>query len=315
LGTDTGGSIRQPASFCNVVGLKVTYGRVPRFGVLSMASSFDTIGPLARTVEDIARVMNVIAGSSEKDATTPRVSVPNYLDSLNQDIKGKVLGIPDEYFGDGIDEDTELLVKDAIKILEKKGAVLKQISLPHTKYGVSVYYILSPAEVSANMARFDGLRFGMSSKDSKDIIDNYYKVRGDGFGHEMKRRILIGTYVLSAGYYDAYYAKAQKVRTLVRRDCDKPFETVDAIVCPVSPFSAFKAGELTDNPLANYKADLLTIPASCAGLQAISVPCGFDKKDMPVGFQIIGPQFREDLIMNLAYKYERETEFWKVRKV
>jgi aspartyl-tRNA(Asn)/glutamyl-tRNA(Gln) amidotransferase subunit A len=311
LGTDTGGSIRQPASFCNVVGLKVTYGRVPRSGVISMASSFDTIGPLTRTVEDAAEVLNIIAGSSKKDLTTKNIEVTDYTKTLSNDIKGKVLGIPDEYFGDGIEDSTKELVMGAIAELEKKGAKIKKISLPHTKYGVAVYYVLTPAEVSANMARYDGIRFGSYSSKTKDIIDGYYKTRGEGFGDEMKRRILIGTYVLSAGYYDAYYSKAQKVRTLVCKDFEDAFKEVDAIVAPVSPFSAFKIGELSNDPLANYKADMLTIPSSCAGLPAISVPCGFDDKNMPVGLQIIAPQFREDLVLNLAYKYEEETKWYK----
>jgi len=311
LGTDTGGSIRQPASFCNVIGLKVTYGRVPRSGVISMASSFDTIGPITRTVKDAAKVLNVIAGSSKKDATTPNMEVVDYTKNLNQDIKGKIIGVPKEYFGEGIEEGTNKLVQTAIKELEKKGAILKEISLPHTKYGVAVYYVLTPAEVSANMARYDGIRFGEYSKDFKDIIDGYYKTRAEGFGAEMKRRIMIGTYVLSAGYYDAYYSKAQKVRTLVCQDFENAFKEVDVIASPVSPFSAFKIGEITDNPLANYKADVLTIPASCAGLPAISVPCGFDDKKMPVGLQIIAPQFKENLILNLAHKYEEETEWYK----
>jgi len=313
LGTDTGGSIRQPASFCNVVGLKVTYGRVPRTGVISMASSFDTIGPMARTVKDTAIALSLIAGKSDLDGTTPDVPVQDYLKNLEQDIAGKKIGIPEEYFGEGVDESTSKLVMEAISVLEKKGVIIKKVSLPHTKYGVSLYYILTPAEVSSNMSRYDGIRFGKNSEEASDLIDSYYKNRGQGFGDEMKRRILMGTYVLSAGYYDAYYRKAQKIRTLVLEDFQRAFQDVDALVGPISPFSAFKVGELTNDPLANYKADVLTIPANCAGLPAISVPCGFDNKKMPVGLQIIGSHFREDLILNIANIYEKETEFYKKR--
>jgi len=313
LGTDTGGSIRQPASFCNIVGLKVTYGRVPRSGVISMASSFDTIGPLARTVTDVATVLKYMAGTSKKDSTTPDVPVDDYPALLNGDIKGKKFGLPKEYFGEGVDDSTKEVIMNAVGVLEKKGAIIKEISLPHTEYGVAIYYILSPAEVSSNMSRYDGIRFGEHEDEFKDIIDGYYKVRGAGFGKEVKRRILIGTYVLSAGYYDAYYSRAQKVRTLVCQDFDNAFKDVDMILGPVSPFSAFKIGEITDDPLANYKADMLTIPSSCAGLPSVSVPCGFDGSDMPVGLQIIGPQFQESQILNAAFSYERETEFWKIR--
>jgi aspartyl-tRNA(Asn)/glutamyl-tRNA(Gln) amidotransferase subunit A len=314
LGTDTGGSIRQPSSFCNVTGLKVTYGRVSRSGVTAFASSWDTIGPLAKTVRDVAMVLQVIAGRDERDSTTPDVKVPDYTKNLGESVKGLRIGIPKEYFGEGIQPEVEKIVREAIKEYEKQGAVIKEISLPYTKYAVAVYYVATPAELSANLARFDGIRYGSKPKEAAEsMVDYYYKARSEGFGDEIKRRIMIGTYVLSAGYYDAYYRKAQKVRTLILRDFENAFKEVDVIAAPVSPTPAFKIGEKSGDPLAMYLADVFTIPINCAGVPAISVPCGFTSAKLPVGMQIIGPQFSEDLILKTAYAYEQATQWYKMK--
>ena len=302
IGTDTGGSIRQPASFCGCYGLKPTYGRVSRYGVLAMASSWDTIGPFARSAEDIAIMLEVMAGCDSRDSTTPDVAVPDYAGALHQDIKGLKIGIPKEYFGEGVEEETKNIVMQAIKGLEKKGAILKEVSLPMTKYAIAVYYISMPAELSANLARYDGVRFGLNIDDKGDDLNEYYeKVRGSGFGDEIKRRIMIGTYVLSAGYYDAYYKKAQKVRTLIIKDFGKVFDEVDVLCAPVSPFPAFKLGENLDDPLKMYMADALTIPASAAGLPALSVPCGVSAAGLPIGFLVIGRQFEEGRVLGVGF--------------
>jgi len=326
LGTDTGGSIRQPASLCGTVGLKVTYGRVSRSGVTAMASSWDTIGPLAKTVRDVATVLQVIAGHDDRDSTTPDVKVPDYSAGLGQSVKGLKIGVPKEYFGEGIDADVEKALRDAIKEYEKMGAVIKEVSLPYTKYALAVYYIAIPAELSANLARFDGIRYGSTPKGKvENMVDYYFRTRSEGFGDEIKRRIMMGTYVLSAGYYDAYYRKAQKVRTLIIEDFKNVFKEVDVLVAPVSPFPAFKIGEKKDDPLAMYLADIFTIPVNCAGVPAISIPCGFASGGgagaaigagkgavkLPVGMQIIGPQFSEDLLLKTAYAYEQATEWHK----
>jgi len=301
LGTDTGGSIRQPASFCGCVGLKVTYGRVPRTGVISMASSWDTIGPLTKTCWDAAAVMNVIAGHDRSDSTAPNVDVPDYIAALDKNVKGLRVGVPKEYFGEGVEADVEKLVRDAIAELERNGAEIKEVSLPMTKYAVAVYYIATPSEVSANMARYDGIRYGRPAEgESDDLVDYFFKTRGEGFGDEMKRRIMMGTYALSAGYYDAYYLKAQKVRTKIIEDFDRVFKEVDVLVGPVSPFPAFGIGEKEGDPLQMYLADILTIPASAAGLPGVSVPCGSTSEGLPVGVQIVGPQFREDLVLKVG---------------
>lgn len=301
IGTDTGGSIRQPASFCGCYGLKPTYGRVSRYGVLAMASSWDTIGPLAKSVEDIAIMLQVMAGCDPFDSTTPDVTVPDYTEIRN--MKDLKIGVPKEYFGKGVEDETKKIVMDAIKGFEKKGAVLKEVSLLMTKYAVAVYYISMPAELSANLARYDGVRFGLDIGDKGDNLNEYYeKVRGVGFGDEIKRRIMMGTYVLSAGYYDAYYKKAQKVRTLIVEDFDRVFEDVDVLCAPVSPFPAFKLGENLDDPLKMYMADALTIPASAAGLPALSVPCGASKSGLPIGLQVIGKQFEEGRILGVGSK-------------
>ncbi len=314
LGTDTGGSIRLPASFCNVVGLKVTYGRVSRSGVTSMASSWDTIGPFTKTVEDAAMVMNVIAGADPKDSTTPQVAVPDYTKNLGESLAGLKIGVPKEYFGEGIDEEVKMLVHEALREYEKLGAKVVEVSLPYTKYAVAVYYVAMPAELSANLARFDGIRFGHKPKESTEsIVDYYYKVRSEGFSDEIKRRIMIGTYVLSAGYYDAYYLKAQKVRSLILQDFENVFKEVDVLVAPVSPFPAFKIGEKKDNPLEMYLADVLTIPINCAGVPALSIPCGFTANKLPVGMQIIGPQFSEDLLLKVGAQYENVTKWFKYK--
>lgn len=320
LGTDTGGSIRQPASLSGCVGLKVTYGRVSRSGVTAMASSWDTIGPFGKTVQDTATVLQAIAGHDGRDATTPMVDVPDYSKSLGQSVQGLKIGVPKEYFGEGTDPEVEKAVRDALKEYEKMGATIHEVSLPYTKYAIAVYYVAMPAELSANLARFDGIRFGSKpSTEADSLLDYYLKVRSEGFGDEIKRRIMIGTYVLSAGYYDAYYRKAQKVRTLIIQDFENAFKNVDVMITPVSPFPAFKIGEKKDDPLAMYLADALTIPVSCAGVPAMSVPCGFSSgtatggKKLPIGMQIIGPQFSEDLLFKVGSAYEQVTEWHKMK--
>jgi aspartyl-tRNA(Asn)/glutamyl-tRNA(Gln) amidotransferase subunit A len=310
LGTDTGGSIRLPASFCSAVGVKVTYGRTSRSGVVSMASSLDTIGPFTKNAEDAAIVLNVIAGHDPRDSTTPDVPVPDYTADLAKSIRGLRIGLPKEYFAEGIDPQVRGLIDNAVALYKKMGAEIKEISLPMTKYGVAIYYIIMPAELSANLARYDGIRFGPVPNDSGESLqDMYYRVRGAGFGAEIKRRIMIGTYVLSAGYYDAFYSKAQKVRTLILRDFDQAFEQVDVLLTPVVPFPAFSVGEKMNDPLAMYLADAFTIPANAAGIPGLSVPCGFTKEGLPVGFQLLGKQFSESLLFQTASAYERETNF------
>ena len=314
LGTDTGGSIRQPASFCNVAGLKVTYGRVSRSGVTSLASSFDTVGPLGKTVRDIALVLQAIAGSDKRDATTPAVEVPDYSKSLKESISGLKIGIPKEYFGEGIEPEVEKIIRTAIKEYEKMGAVIQEVSLPLTSYALAVYYVAMPAELSANLARYDGIRYGSKPKtEVQNLTDYYYQARDEGFGDEIKRRIMIGTHVLSSGYYDAYYLKAQKVRTLIMQDFENVFRKVDVLMAPVSPFPAFKIGEKREDPLTMYLADIFTIPASCAGIPALSIPCGFTSGRLPVGLQILGPQFSESLLLKTGSAYEQVTEWHTMR--
>lgn len=301
LGTDTGGSIRQPASFCGVYGLKVTYGRVSRSGVTAFGSSWDTIGPFGRCVEDISFVMNAIAGKDPKDGTTKDVVVPDYTKFLDEDIKCLKIGLPKEYFGEGVDKEVSESVKKYALKLEKAGAVLSEVSLPMTKYAVAVYYVLAPSELSANLERFDGIRYGKKpSGEAADLVDFYFKSRGEGFGQEVKRRIMIGTYALSAGYYDAYYKKAQKVRTKIIHDFDRAFEEVDVLIAPISPFTAFEIGKMADDPLSMYMADVLTIPINAAGLPSIACPTEKDSKGLPIGLQIIGPQFEEGRLMKVA---------------
>lgn len=299
LGTDTGGSIRQPASFCGVVGLKPTYGRISRYGVMSMASSLDTIGTLTKTVEDAAIVLKEIAGHDKNDATTSKIEVDNYPELIKQiDIKKLKIGVPKEYFVAGIDDEVKRIAEDSIKKFEKLGAEIINISLPHTKYAVAVYYIITPSEVSSNMSRYDGIRYGHRSGNGKDLIEQYFKTRAQGFGDEVKRRIMIGTYALSAGYYDAYYVKAQKVRTLIKQDFKNAFEKVDIIIAPTSPTPAFKIGENTQDPLKMYLADIFTVSMNLTGVPAISLPAGKTKNGLPVGIQLIGKHFDEKTILS-----------------
>ncbi|MBT3865047.1 Asp-tRNA(Asn)/Glu-tRNA(Gln) amidotransferase subunit GatA [Candidatus Peregrinibacteria bacterium] len=294
LGTDTGGSIRQPSSFCGTYGLKVTYGRVSRSGVTAFASSWDTIGPIGKSVEDISYVLQAIAGQDRRDMTTPPVKVPDYTGFLGKGVKGMKIGLPKEYFGEGVEKETRDVVMEAVGRLEKAGAEVVEVSLPMTKYAVAVYYVCAPAELSANMERYDGIRYGsLPSKDGEDLVDHYFKQRGEGFGDEVKRRIMIGTYVLSAGYMDAYYKHAMKVRTLIIKDFNKAFEKVDVLVGPVSPFPAFGIGDKAEDPVAMYTADSLTIPASCAGVPSLACPAGVSADGLPIGLQIIAPQFEE----------------------
>jgi aspartyl-tRNA(Asn)/glutamyl-tRNA(Gln) amidotransferase subunit A len=303
LGTDTGGSIRQPASFCGVTGLKVTYGRVSRYGIMSMASSLDTIGCLARSPEDAGIILGSIAGHDVHDSTTPNVEVPDYSALLQQDIKGLRIGVPKEYFSSGLDAEVATAVRASIADLEDQGAEIVEISLPYTKYGLAVYYIICPSEVSSNMARYDGIRFGPKAE-GEDLVDSYFKARTKGFGDEVKRRIMIGTYTLSAGYYDAYYKKAQKVRTLIKREFEEAFEKVDVIATPVAPGPAFEIGANTNDPVKMYLEDVMTVPASVAGICGVSVPCGTTKAGMPIGLQILGAQFKEETILQVADKVE-----------
>lgn len=305
MGTDTGGSIREPASFCNLVGLKVSYGRVSRFGVTAFASSFDTIGHMSLTVEDSARVLQVTAGKDDYDGTAPDAPVQNYLEEMEKNVKGLKVGVPEEFFSDGIDAETKVRVKEQIAKLKLLGAKVTEVSLPSMKYAMAVYYVLTPTELSANLGRFDGVRFGSKPDyQTKDLYEYYCAVRADGFGDEVKRRIMIGTYVSSAGYVDAYYKKAQKVRTVIINDFKKLFEKVDVLIGPVTPRPAFKIGENINDPVAMYMEDLLVSPASCAGLAAISVPSGFNSAGLPIGTQIIAPQFREDLLFRVGSKIE-----------
>lgn len=313
LGTDTGGSIRQPASFCGVVGLKPTYGRVSRFGLVAFASSLDQIGPITKDVEDAALLLQEIAGYDPKDSTSVNLPVPDYRGALRQSIKGLQLGIPKEYFIDGIEPDVAASVQKAIETLKQLGAEIVEVSLPHTDYGVAAYYIIAPAEASSNLARYDGVKYGLRASNSKDLMSMYRQSRSQGFGAEVKRRIMLGTYVLSAGYYDAYYKKASQVRTLIRRDFLDAFEKCDAILTPVAPITPFKIGEKIDDPLQMYLSDAFTLPASLAGIPGISVPCGFSSGNLPIGLQILGPHFREDIILRIAHQFEQATEHHKMK--
>jgi aspartyl-tRNA(Asn)/glutamyl-tRNA(Gln) amidotransferase subunit A len=313
LGTDTGGSIRQPAGFCNVVGLRTTYGRTSRFGVMGMASSLDTIGPFGKTVEDLALVLQAIAGKDPLDGTTADVAVPDYRTALKGDVKGMTIGMPKEYFVDGMHLETEKAVREAAKVLESLGAKIVEVSLPHTKYAVATYYIITPCEVSSNMARYDGIRYGHTVGKAQDLGDYYRNVRSSGFGAEVKRRIMIGTYALSAGYYDAYYRQAQKVRSLLRKDFDEAFQTVDVILSPVSPTPAFAVGAHADDPVAMYLEDIFLCAQPMAGIPALSVPAGFSKEGLPIGLQLMGPQWGEEKILRAAHAYEQATK-WGERK-
>jgi len=312
LGTDTGGSIRQPAAFCGNVGLKPTYGRVSRYGLVAFASSLDQIGPFAKDVEDAALVLQAIAGRDPMDSTSAALPVPDYAAGLGQGVEGLRVGIPAEYFIEGLDPEVEAAVRAAIEILKGLGAKTESVSLPHTEYGLAAYYVIGPAEASSNLARYDGVKYGLRVPGARDLIDMYSRSRGAGFGAEVKRRVMLGTYALSAGYYDAYYGKAQKVRTLVQRDFQQAFERVDVIVAPTTPTAAFKTGEKED-PLSMYLNDVFTIPVNLAGLPGVSVPAGFTKAGLPVGLQVIGKAFDEAAVLRTAKAYEGATE-WRKRK-
>ncbi|PTY77327.1 aspartyl/glutamyl-tRNA amidotransferase subunit A [Heyndrickxia sporothermodurans] len=310
LGSDTGGSIRQPAAFCGVVGLKPTYGRVSRFGLVAFASSLDQIGPITRNVEDNAYLLQAISGVDPHDSTSANVDVPNFVQSLTGDIKGLKIAVPKEYMGEGVNEEVRQSVLDALKVLESLGATWEEVSLPHSKYGTAAYYLLSSSEASSNLARFDGVRYGYRSPNAKNLIDLYKKSRSEGFGEEVKRRIMLGTFALSSGYYDAYYKKAQQVRTLIKNDFETVFEKYDVIIGPTTPTPAFKIGEKTSDPLTMYANDLLTIPVNLAGVPGISVPCGFTN-GLPLGLQIIGKHFDEATVYKVAHAFEQATNFHK----
>lgn len=312
LGSDTGGSIRQPASYCGVVGLKPTYGLVSRFGLVAFASSLDQIGPITKNVEDSAYVLQAIAGYDAMDSTSAKVDVPDYLSSLTGDVKGLRIAVPKEYLGEGVDPQVKERVLEALKTLEGMGAVWEEVSLPHTEYAVATYYLLASSEASSNLARFDGVRYGVRADNPENLLDLYHQSRTRGFGPEVKRRIMLGTYALSSGYYDAYYLKAQKVRTLIKRDFDQVFEKYDVIIGPTAPTTAFKLGAQVDDPLTMYLNDILTIPVSLAGVPAISIPCGF-AEGLPVGLQIIGKPFDEAQVLRVAHAFEQNTEFHKQR--
>lgn len=311
LGSDTGGSIRQPASCCGIVGLKPTYGRVSRFGLIAFASSLDQIGPITKNVTDSAILARVISGYDRRDSTSGNIPVPDYLESIKKGINDLKIGVPKEYFIKGIDKDVEEKVKDAILTLEKLGAKIIEVSLPHTEYCLPAYYLIATAEASSNLARFDGVQYGYRKFETDNVWDMYAFTRKDGFGIEVKRRIMLGTYALSAGYYDAYYLKALKVRTLIKSDFDNVFKTCDAIVTPTSPTPAFKIGEKIEDPVQMYLSDVFTTSVNLAGLPAISIPCGFSKENLPIGLQIISKEFNEEIIFRIAYQYEQNTEWHK----
>lgn len=304
LGSDTGGSIRQPASFCGVVGLMPTYGRVSRYGLIAFASSLDRIGPLTKTVKDAATVLRTIAGRDPMDATSADVPVPDYVAELDKPVRGLRLGVAKEYFGEGLDPEVRESVEAAVQKLAASGCEIVPVSLPHTEYAIPTYYILATAEASSNLARFDGVRYGYRARDARTLSEMYRRTRDQGFGTEVKRRIMLGTYALSAGYYDAYYLKAQKVRTLLARDFDEAFKNVDAIVTPTSPTAAFKLGEKVDDPLSMYLADIFTVTADLAGIPGISIPCGETRENLPIGLQILGKHFDETTILRVAHAYE-----------
>jgi aspartyl-tRNA(Asn)/glutamyl-tRNA(Gln) amidotransferase subunit A len=312
LGTDTGGSLRQPAACCGVVGLKPSYGRVSRYGIIAFASSMDQVGPITKDVRDSALLLQVIAGHDPADSTSVRLAVPNFGEALTGNVKGLRLGVPKEYFVSGMQPDVEQAVRNAIDTLAKQGATIEEISLPHTEYAVAVYYIVATAEASSNLARYDGMRFGRRA-DAKDLTETYMISRDEGFGAEVKRRIMLGTYVLSAGYYDAYYLKAQRVRALIKNDFAEAFKRCDVILTPTAPTTAFKIGEKIQDPLQMYLSDIFTISTNLAGLPALSLPCGFDGANMPIGLQIIGNHFDETTVLRTAHAYEQATE-WHQRK-
>ena len=314
LGTDTGGSIRQPAACCGVVGLKPTYGRVSRYGLIAFASSLDQIGPITKDVMDAALMLNVLAGHDPRDSTSADKSVPDFTRVFKKkDVKKLKIGVPLEFFAEGLDEEVYDAVGEALAVLEDLGGTIEEVSLPHTGVAVATYYIVATAEASSNLARYDGVKYGFRAKESPDLLEMYRLTRQEGFGPEVKRRIMLGTYALSSGYYDAYYAKAQAVRTLIRQDFDRVFQDVDLLVTPVMPTPAFQLGEKIEDPLQMYLSDLYTISASLAGLPAISLPCGYSRKGLPIGMQILGRPFEEDVVLRAARAYELATDWRKKR--
>ncbi len=313
LGTDTGGSIRQPASLCSVVGLKPTYGLVSRYGVIAYASSLDQVGPFAKTVEDAAILLNAISGHDKLDTTSANIEYPDYTKSLKNDVSGMKIGVPNKFLGEGINSDVKDAFENSVQVLKKLGATVEDVSLDYIKYSLATYYIIATAEASSNLGRYDGIKYGHRAKDFDDLIDLYKTSRTEGFGTEVKRRIMLGTYVLSAGYYDAYYKRAQQVRTLIINDFKKAFETFDVIMIPTTPNTAFKFGEKTENPVEMYLEDIFTVPVNIAGLPGISVPGGFDKSGLPIGLQFIAPSFGEEKLLQVAYTYEQNTEFHNMK--
>ncbi|MGM7683244.1 Asp-tRNA(Asn)/Glu-tRNA(Gln) amidotransferase subunit GatA [Cytobacillus sp. Hm23] len=314
LGSDTGGSIRQPAAFCGVVGFKPTYGRVSRFGLVAFASSLDQIGPITRNVEDNAYLLQAIAGHDQMDTTSANVEVPDFISSLTGDVKGLKIAVPTEYIGEGVSDDVRKSVLQALKVLEGLGATWEEVSLPHSKYALATYYLLSSSEASANLARFDGVRYGYRTDNAESLIDMYKQTRSEGFGEEVKRRIMLGTFALSSGYYDAYYKKAQQVRTLIKKDFEDVFEKYDVIIGPTTPTPAFKIGENIEDPLTMYANDILTIPVNLAGVPGISVPCGLSN-GLPLGLQIIGKHFDEATVYRVAHAFEQATDHHKAKPV
>ncbi len=308
LGSDTGGSIRQPASFCGVTGLKPTYGRVSRFGLVAFASSLDQIGPMARSVADAALLLNVIGGKVPLDSTSADVALPDFTQALGRDVKGLRMGIPKEYFTSGIDPEIEGAMRETLRTLEKLGMKQVEVSLPHTQYAVATYYILACAEASSNLSRYDGVKYGFRAENARSLVDMYTKTREEGFGEEVKRRIILGTFVLSSGYYDAYYLKGQKVRALIKKDFDEAFKLCDVIVAPNSPIAPFKLKEKLDDPLQMYLSDIYTISINLAGLPAMSVPCGFTQSGLPIGAQLIGRHFDEETVLNVGHRFQLDTD-------
>jgi aspartyl-tRNA(Asn)/glutamyl-tRNA(Gln) amidotransferase subunit A len=311
FGTDTGGSIRQPAAFCGIVGLKPTYGRVSRYGIVAFASSLDQLGPMTRDVRDCAVALGAVAGHDPRDSTSIPAEVPDYAAGLTGNVKGLTIGLPKEYFVSGIDPEVEAAVRAAADVLKQNGASIKEIALPHTKYAVACYYIVAPAEASANLARYDGIRYGLRAAGKMDLAELFEASRTEGFGPEVTLRIIVGTYVLSSGYYDAYYLKAQRVRTLIKRDFLGAFEGCDAVLAPVTPTPPFKLGEKTDDPIKMYLNDIFTIPVNLAGLPGLSLPCGFSKAGLPIGMQLIGRPLDEMTLLNVGYAYEQATDWHK----
>lgn len=311
LGSDTGGSIRLPASFCGIVGMKPTYGRVSRYGLIAFASSLDQIGPFARSVEDAANLLEVISGHDPKDSTSLDLPVEHYADFLKNDIRGKKVGVIKELMSEGLSDDVAKAMQDAIDTYKKLGCEIVEISLPKLKYSIGIYYILATAECSSNLARFDGVKYGYRTPDAKNLLEMYTKTRAEGFGPEVKRRIMLGTYALSSGYYDAYYKKAQQMRALVTEDFKKAFETVDVLISPTCPNTAFELGAKSSDPLQMYLTDIATISANLAGIPGLSVPAGFDKTGMPIGLQVLAPQLQEGKLFNMAYQFEQAHDYWK----